>query len=63
MIRTIIIALALSACTQAPTHLTIGPTCPYGTRGCLPAYLPHEVDVEWTERMLADRALCRAVPP
>ncbi len=64
MIRAIIIGLcALSACTQAPVHLAIGPTCPYGARGCMPAYQPHEIDPSWTERLLADRALCRAVPP
>ncbi len=65
MTRAIIISLCvLSACTQAPVHLAIGPTCPYGTRGCLPAYLPYETDPAWTsERVLADHALCRAVPP
>ncbi len=63
MIRAIIIALAMSACAPTPTRLTIAPPCPQNAPGCLQAYQPHEIDVEWTERLRADHELCRAVPP
>ncbi len=63
MIRATIIALALAACAPLHPQLTTTPPCAHYAPGCLQAYQPHEAAPVVDERVLADHALCRAVPP
>jgi hypothetical protein len=54
---------ALAACVPDPSRLAIAPACHAYDPGCLQAYQAHEFEAAIDERVLADRALCRAVPP
>jgi hypothetical protein len=59
----LLIAFALAGCAPIPQRATIAPACSLYAPGCLQAYQPREIYPVVDERVLADHALCRAVPP